>query len=93
MKEPVKAPISPRRTSRIQTSESRQVGAAAEPAAGGVLEAPEWVTKLVAFDRRYSKWVHETFLTNLTFISLRFFEFRCGTTLAIPLLYFSVNED
>lgn len=71
-KESIKGPISPRRTSRIQTL--RQVAVATRPTRGS-FETPEWILKVIVFDKRYSKWVHETFISDWTFFFLRFFEF------------------
>ncbi|KAG0563920.1 hypothetical protein KC19_8G069700 [Ceratodon purpureus] len=74
-KGPVSPQASPRRiVSRIQTKESRQATVAAK-ASGGSFETPAWVLKMIVFDRRYSKWVHETFFSDWAFFILRFFEF------------------
>ena len=70
-------PISPREQPRVSSTIQTPVSSQAEvpgPAAASNL-APAFFTKLVAFDKQYSKWVHEHWLTDLTYIFLRFFEF------------------
>lgn len=66
-------------SSRNQTLESSQ---AQSPA-----PARDPIAKLVEFDRRISKWVHEHCLTDVTYTFLRFFEYS-GTLLLFAMLLF-----
>ncbi|KAG0557113.1 hypothetical protein KC19_11G103100 [Ceratodon purpureus] len=70
-------PISPRDQPRVSSIIHTPVAGEADipgPAAASH-GAPAFITKLVALDRHYSKWVHENCLTDFTYICLRFFEF------------------
>lgn len=66
-------------SSRNQTVESSQ--------AQGSAPAQDPIAKLVEFDRRISKWLHEHCLTDVTYTFLRFFEYS-GTLRLFAMLLF-----
>lgn len=82
----VKGPLSPRVRSRVSSRNQTPVPSQAEipkprPASS---EAPVFATKLVAFDKQFSKWVHESCLTDFTYSFLRFFEYSGDGLFWIP---------